>query len=170
MTQTTSESLITPALASEVANAFESPESLEAFVAALPAESVALYLARLVDAKTNIAALVKGLEQRLNADKQVGKHWTFDGQEYGFYGSKLTGWRKKDIPALIPNLIRIGISPASIATAVSEMRVTDLRVLADSLPAEQRAEALELIEEARVTAGERGEPRFQAIDEKYVKK
>ena len=65
---TRSEELITPALASEVAQALTTPETLDEFVARLPAESVPLYLARLVDAATNIRALTKGLEGRLVED------------------------------------------------------------------------------------------------------
>ncbi|MDQ6720113.1 MAG: hypothetical protein M3003_04875 [Candidatus Dormibacteraeota bacterium] len=161
-----SETLITPALAAEVANAV-SGDSLERFVAEIPAESVPLYLARLTDAATNIRALTKGLEVRLVNDGQVGQHWTIGNTEYGFFGALKTGW--KDIPNLIANLMRLGISPADIAPSISELRVTDLRMLAEQITdAERREEAMELINGARVPKGERGAPRFTAIDPRYT--
>lgn len=162
-----SESLITPALAADVANAVTG-DSLEAFVGELPAESVPVYLARLVDASTNIRALTKGLEQRLVADGQVGQHWTIDGVEYGFYGSLAKGWQ--NIPSLIDNLMLMGITAGSIAVAISEIRVTDLRTIVDTLPYADRVEALAIIEEHRTAKGERGAPRFQAINDKIAVK
>jgi len=152
--------------AAEVAQAVTG-ESLERFVAELPAEAVPTYLARLTDAATNIRALTKGLEQRLVADEQVGQHWMIDGVEYGFFGSVQKGYR--DIPGLFAYLISLGISAVSLASSVSEARVTDLRAIADTLPPEKRQEALNEIEDHRVAKGERGSPRFQAITE-YVKK
>jgi hypothetical protein len=144
-------------------------DNFEAVVASLPESLVPVYLARLTDAATNIRALTKGLEQRLVGDGQVGQHWTIDGTEYGFFGSLQKGW--KDIPNLIANLIRIGLSPVDLAASISELRVTDLRQIAGSLTdMEKRDAALELIEEARIPKGERGSPRFQAIDEKYISK
>lgn len=169
MTQTTSTDLITAELAATVANAFESPESLEAFVDRIPLESAPIYIAKTLDSMTNARAFIKGLERRLNAEHQVGNHWIIDGQRYGFYGALQRDWKKGGIPNLIDNLLRLGISPRSLADAISDLRVTDLRQMVTVLTdPEDRAAALELIEGARVEKGERGEPRFQAIDEKYV--
>ena len=163
---TDTESLITPALVSEVAQAVTA-ETLDAFVTALPAESVPIYLAALIDAATNLRTMTKALEGRLVEDNQVGKHWTINGTRYGFWGSLKHGWR--DIPNLIDNLMRLGMTPLTISQAVSELRITDLRAAASSLNGEQRSEALELIEGQRYDKGDRGSPRFQIVDEKYAR-
>jgi hypothetical protein len=142
-------------------------ESLEQFVNDLPAAQVPIYLARLVDAATNIRALTHGLEARLVLDGRTGAHFEIDGVKYGFFGALQKGWR--DIPNLIANLMRIGMSPLTLSHAISEMRVTDLRAAASALSdAEKRSEALELIEGARIEKGERGAPRFQVINEQYL--
>ena len=142
----------------------ESPASLEQFVAELPADRVAPFLARLIDAATNIRALIKGLEQRLMADGLTGQHFTVNGVEYGFFGAQAKGW--KDIPNLYANLRLLGFSEADLSGAISETRVTDLRTAANALrDEEKRTEALALIEGARFDKGARGTPSFKPMDE-----
>ncbi len=167
---TTSTDLITAELASSVANAFESPESLEAFVAALPAESVALYLARLTDAAANVRALIKGLEQRLAADGQTGQRWTIGGLPYSFDGAQKRGY--DDYPGLVRFLVQdCGMPVLDIAEATSDARVTQLREAASRLPdPEKREAALAEIAAHRVPVGARGAPRFQLIDEAHISK
>ncbi len=147
-----------------VALALTDEEALEAFVDALPSEKVAPFLAALVNAKTNITALTKGLEQRLMADGKTGAHFTVAGIEYGFYGAQAKGW--KDIPSLFANLAQLGIAGPDLAGAVSEVRVTDLRKAATFLSKDDnREQALALIEEGRFDKGERGTPSFKIVQE-----
>lgn len=162
---TTTDTLITAELAATVANALTDRDALEKFVAELPAESVAIYLVKLLDAQTNARALVKGLERRLAADQQVGNHWTFGETKYGFFGSQRKGY--SDFPGLVRFLIEsCGMSPLVIADATSDARVTELRAAASELRnAEKRAAALEEIESHRISIGARGEPHFQAIND-----
>ena len=157
----------TPTEVATIACAVEGA-TLEEFVASLPSELVAPYLARLLDARTNLNALTKGLESRLVADGQTGQHWTIGGTEYAFYGSVQKGY--KDMPGLFEQLIACGISPVTLAGAVSDARVTDLRESANRIiDEEKRVTALAAIEEHRVAKGERGAPTFKVVDEKYTK-
>lgn len=143
-------------------------DNLEAAVAGVDAELVPTYLVRLADAMTNIRALSKGFEQRLVAEGRTGDHFTVDGVEYGFYGALQKGFR--DIPAMLANLRALGISAADIAGATSDIRVTDLRTAANQLiDDEKREQAMEIIDGHRVVKGERGAPRFHAMDERVVK-
>lgn len=161
------ESRLTIPEAASVAVALTNEEAMLAFVSGIPAEEVPAYLARLIDASTNIRAMTKGLEQRLIMDGLTGKHFTVNGKAYGFFGALQKGWR--DIPGMIGNLLAAGLSAADIAAATSELRVTDLRRSAAALSTqEKQAEALELIEDGRVAKGERGAPSFKAMDEYIV--
>lgn len=163
----TSEALITTELAMTVASALTA-DTLDQFVMNLPAESVPLYLARLVDAATNIRALTKGLEARLVGDGQTGKRFTVEGVEYGFFGAQRKGYA--DFPGLVRFLIEdCGISQVAIAGAVSDARVTDLREAANQITdMAKREAALAEIDDHRVPKGARGDPSFKVISE-YMK-
>ena len=153
----------------EVALALTAPNAentLKVFVQQLPAELVPVYLARLLDVATNIRTMTKAFETRLAAEGQVGAHFEVDGRDYGFWGAQQKGFRS--LSDLFANLRRLGMSAADVDAAVSDARVTDLRVAADTLGS-NRDEALELIEQARYSRGERGTPRFQIITE-YAKR
>lgn len=142
-----------------VAIALTDEKSLERFVADLPAEQVPVFLARLLDAATNIRALTKGFERRLVADGQTGQHWEIEGREYGLFGAQAKGW--KDIPNLFANLLALGVSTADLGEAVSEIRVTDLRAAVATL--KERDAALDLIESSRLPKGARGAPSFKIV-------
>ena len=165
----TVETGITVREVAELAQALTDKDALEQFVNEIDAEQVPLYLARLTDAATNIRALVTGLEQRLVADERVGDHFTVDGVEYGFFGAVRKGY--EDFPGLVRFLIGCGISPVTLAEAVSDARVTSLRSAASSLTDEEkRGAALAEIESHRVPVGARGAPRFQLIDKAFMTK
>lgn len=156
--------MVTAGDVANLAQALSSEQALEQFVATLPPEQVPVYLARLLDAATNVRALTKGLEQRLAADGQTGQHFMVGNTEYGFFGAQAKGFR--DIPGLFANLLRVGLSIADLSAAASEVRVTDLRASAALLKdPEKQAEALALIEGDRVAKGERGAPTFKVITE-----
>ena len=157
---------ITAADAAVVACALPDNASLEKFISELPDELVAPYLAALLDSNTNGNALAKGLTARLIIDGQAGQHWEINGRPYGLFGAQQHGF--KDIPNLFANLMLAGMSVADIASAVSEVRITDLKAAAALL--KDRDQALETISEHRIAKGERGAPRFQEIVEKYVSK
>lgn len=141
-------------------------QNLPMAVAALDAELVPVYLARILDAETNLRALKKALEQRLVLDGRTGADFEVDGARYGFFGAQQKGW--KDIPNLVANLRLYGVSLEDIAGSVSELRVTDLRVAAGLIKDdEKRKAALAAIEDARYDKGDRGAPRFQEKD-RYV--
>jgi len=143
-------------------------DNIEAAVNAIPDDLVPVYLARLLDAATNIATLRKGLETRLLLEGKTGAHFEVGGVEYGFYGSQQKGWR--ELRTMLVNVHSFGVSLEAIFDAISEIRVTDLRAAAALIGnAEHQAAAMEAIEEARYDKGERGAPRFQVLDEKYVK-
>ena len=156
---------ITAADAGAVACAIADNAALERFVTELPAELVPIYLAAILDARTNLSALEKGLTQRMVIDGQAGQRWEINGRPYGLFGAQQHGF--KDIPNLFANLAMAGMSLRDIGAATSEVRVTDLRASAAML--KEREAALEIIEDHRVARGERGAPRFQEINEKYVK-
>ena len=139
------------------------PRQIEEVVAALPAAECPTMLVRLEQAREMIAALRKGIEQRMVADGQTGQEYVIDGETYGFYGAQRRGF--DNIPTLLINLGALGIALPGIAEVVSDMRVTGLRELASGLKnADRRALALELIESHRVAKGERGAPHMQLVD------
>lgn len=134
------------------------------FAMDLPAEKVAPYLAKLLDAKTELTALEKELTRRLIVDGQVGQHWIIENREYGLFGALQKGW--KDIPGLFSGLLRLGLHTGDLGAAVSEIRVTDLKKAVAFLSDEAaREEALELIEDSRIPKGERGAPSFKVVVE-----
>lgn len=155
--------------ASAVAQALTNEAAMNAFISELQADQVAPFLAGLVNAATNIRALTKGLEQRLEADGETGQHYVIGGLEYAFFGAKQSGFRRESIETLLVNLGSLGIALPGIAMAVSDMRVTDLRALAAGLKdPEKREAALGLIEEARYESGERGAPSFKLMTDAMV--
>lgn len=160
----TSEVVVTPDEVASVAMALTNTTALEKFVAELPSEMVAPYLAKLIDAKINLSALEKGLTQRLVADGQTGQSWRIENREYSLYGSQPKGFT--DIPNLITNLQPLGVSIGAIAEAVNGMRVTDLRLEADRIgDPEKRKQAHALIEEHWENKGKRGAPIFKIVTE-----
>ena len=141
--------------------------ALEEFVETMPIDMVPVALAYLLDMATNAATIRKGLETRLLLAGKTGEHFQVGATEYGFYGSQQKGWR--DLPNLFANLRMLGLSEADIAAATSEVRVTGLREAAGRLTNEEkRQEAIGLIEENRYAKGDRGAPRFQVVDDKYI--
>lgn len=156
---------VTPTGVSVVATTLTA-EALEQWMTELPAAQVVPTMVALLDAKQLLSVVEKGLTARMIVDGQVGQTFTVNGRKYGLWGSLKHGWR--DIPGLFENLLRLGMTPLTISQAVSELRITDLRAAASSLNGEQRSEALELIEGQRIPKGERGSPRFQIVDEKWI--
>lgn len=168
MTVSTTESGGTLAIpaneAAELAMALTRVDQLEQFVDEIEGAKIPALLAGLLNASTNIAALRKGLEQRMAADGQTGNHWTIGSIDYGFFGALQKGFR--DIPNLLTNLQTLGFSLVGIAGAVSDIRVTDLRAQADMLrDPEKRTAALDLIESHRIEKGVRGAPSFKIVVE-----
>ena len=170
MTLATTNAALTVPEAASVAQALTDTETLTRFVRQLPAEQVPVYLARLLDAATNIRTLVTGLEQRLMNDEQVGKHFEVDGVEYGVFGAQRKGY--ENFPGLVRFLIEdCGMPVLDIAAAVSDARVTDLRQAANEIrDLDKRQAALDEIEAHRVDKGARGVPKFQLINERFISK
>ena len=161
----TTDIAVTPHDVSALANALAANDlDVDGAVAAVPAELVAPYLAALESARINIAALTKGLTQRLVLDGQTGNTWNIEGQSWGLYGAQQKGY--KDFPGLVRFLIEdCGMPVLAVAAATSDARVTDLRSSASEIAdAEKRQAALDEIDAHRVNRGERGAPRFQLME------
>ncbi len=139
-------------------------EAVEAFVQALPADQVASFVIRAAAVRAAFAFAAKAGERRLAVDGYVGQKYTDPdtGTAYLFTDSLRKKW--KDVPGMVSSLEEQGIHAHDIFRAVSEMRVTDLRVLADSkfLSAEQKAECLRIIEDFRESVP--SAPSFVEID------
>lgn len=138
-------------------------EQISEAVAAMAPDVVVPFLVKVEEAREMLGKLKKELEIRLELAGQVGQTFTINGREYGFWGSQRKGF--KDIPSLLTNLRVLGVGLPEIASAVSEMRVTDLRKSASLLSdPDNRKEALALIEEHREKKGDVGAPHLVALD------
>jgi len=114
-----------------------------------------------------IAAAASKLAERLESrwgQETGGLGWKDPGSEraWTYRGTSSKGW--DDIPGLVADLLEEGIGPRSIAEAISEIRVTDLRAAAERIPAlERKKRVLELIEEHRKR--HYGTPHFSELED-----
>ena len=152
---------ITPRIVADMATA--DPALIESIVESLPASEVGVWMVTVDDALAILRKMEKALSTRMLLDGRTGERWSVGDRNFGFWGSQPKGFRA--IPELIVNLRAAGITPADLAGAVSDMRVTDLRTAARGITdPEKRDAAIALIEEHRYEKGDRGTPRLQALE------
>lgn len=137
--------------------------TVEAAVAALPAEQVFVYLRRCQQVSELVAPWVKALELRAVLDGRSGEHVTVDGEEFAFIGSQRKGYR--DIGDLLEAL-KPFVGARVIVDAVSDFRVTDIR---EHTRPEDMEKVEGILDEYRIPKGERGAPHLVSVAdiEKY---
>ena len=140
-------------------------KAIETFVESLGTEQAEAFTIKAMKVRAAFALAAKIGERSLAIRGVVGQTYTDpdSGTAYLFTDSTRKKW--KDVAGMAATLEEYGITPSSIFRAVTELRVTDLRVLADStfLSEEQKAEVLQVIEDYRETV--KSSPSFVELDE-----
>lgn len=137
-------------------------EQLDAFVAQIDVDRIPPTTIRLREIASAANALADRLEARW-AQETGGLGWRDPGSEriWTFRGSSTRKW--KDIPALLAELVKEGISLRTIGEAISEMRVTDLKEAARLFQPEKEKRLVELLEEHR--GPHHGVPHFKELED-----
>jgi hypothetical protein len=138
------------------------PEALDAFVAQIDLDRIPPTTVRLREIASAASALADRLEARW-AQETGGLGWRNPGTErvWTFRGSSTRKW--KDIPALLAELVKEGISLHTIGAAISERRVTDLKEAARLFQPEKEKRLVELLEEHR--GPHHGVPHFKELED-----
>jgi len=142
------------------------PAQLDEAVMAIPRDLLPRYLYELDAATTLVNKAKKAIATRMVTEQMLNTEWTSpNGVAYKFEQSGQTKW--VNVGDLFALLERLGISARDLGSAVSEARVTDLRVFAEALPEEddRRSDALAAIDAHRQWHA--GSPALRPIDDPY---
>lgn len=137
---------------------------LDRFVVELAIERIPPSVIRLREIQGMAGKAADRLELRWSTETG-GLGWRDPGGEgiYTFAGTRTNGWR--DLRSLVESLGMRGFSIREIAEAISDMRVTDLRAIAERRPTlDARKALLDLIDDHRDR--DYGIPHFKKLEEK----
>lgn len=142
-------------------------EQIDDAVQAIPYDKVVLYLYQVDAARTLVNALGKAVTARMVVEGRLGETWTApDGEPYRFECERRSKWT--DVAGMFFVLGAKGVSLSDLGSAVSDIRVTDLREAAERLPDDERADALAIIEDHRQWTD--GTPKLTPVENKWKKR
>jgi hypothetical protein len=138
------------------------PEALDAFVAQIDVERIPPTTIRLREIARAAGALADRLEARWGQETG-GLGWREPGTERAWTFRGTSGRKWKDIPALLAELMKEGLSLHTIGAAISEMRVTDLKEAARIFGTDKEKRIVELLEDHR--GPHHGIPHFKELED-----